>query len=114
MYACLTLLLRKGFVIFHQSVKGTSTRVVWFGNYWSLHYPSVRDGSVVSVPVGLSVWPCSGLFVCESVCLSGWLDTVCLSVEVSWPSGLVYWTQVLVLSECGFESRPGRSRRLCP
>ena len=32
---------------------------------------------------------------------------------VSWPSGLVHWTQVLVLSECGFESRPGRSRRLC-
>ena len=34
--------------------------------------------------------------------------------EGSWPSGLVYWTQVLVLSECGFESRPGRSRCLCP
>ena len=34
--------------------------------------------------------------------------------RVSWPSGLVHWTQVLVLSECGFESRPGRSRRLCP
>ena len=33
---------------------------------------------------------------------------------VSWPSGLVHWTQVLVLSECGFESRPGRSQRLCP
>ena len=36
-------------------------------------------------------------------------------MEVSWPShGLVHWTQVLVLSECGFESRLGRSRRLCP
>ena len=35
-------------------------------------------------------------------------------IGVSWPSGLVHWTQVLVLSECGFESRPGRSRRLCP
>ena len=23
---------------------------------------------------------------------------------MSWPSGLVHWTQVLVLSECGFES----------
>ena len=34
--------------------------------------------------------------------------------EVSWPSGLVYWTQVLVLSEYGFKSRPGRSWRLCP
>ena len=33
---------------------------------------------------------------------------------VSWPSGLVHWTQVLVLSECGFKSRPGRSRHLCP
>ena len=33
---------------------------------------------------------------------------------VSWPSGLVHWTQVLVLSECGFESQPGRSWRLCP
>ena len=33
---------------------------------------------------------------------------------VSWPSGLVRWTQVLVLSECGFESWPGRSRRMCP
>ena len=32
---------------------------------------------------------------------------------VSWPSGPVHWTQVLVLSECVFESRPGRSRRLC-
>ena len=29
----------------------------------------------------------------------------------SWPSGPVHWTQVLVLSECGFESR---SQRLCP
>ena len=28
---------------------------------------------------------------------------------VSWPSGLVHWTRVLVLSECGFESQPGRS-----
>ena len=27
---------------------------------------------------------------------------------VSWPSGLVHWTQVLML-ECGFESWPGRS-----
>ena len=27
---------------------------------------------------------------------------------ITWPSGLVHWTQVLVLSECGFESRPGR------
>ena len=25
--------------------------------------------------------------------------------QVSWPSGLVHWTQVLVLSECGFESQ---------
>ena len=25
--------------------------------------------------------------------------------------GLVHWSQVLVLSECGFESRPVRSRR---
>ena len=33
---------------------------------------------------------------------------------VTWPSGLVHWTQVLVLSECGFESRRGRSRPLCP
>ena len=33
---------------------------------------------------------------------------------MSWPSGLVHWTQVLVLSECGFESRTGRLRRLCP
>ena len=33
---------------------------------------------------------------------------------MSWPSGLVHWTQVLMLSECGFKSRPGRSRRLCP
>ena len=31
---------------------------------------------------------------------------------VSWPSGLVHWTQVLVLSECEFESRPGQSRHL--
>ena len=31
---------------------------------------------------------------------------------VLWPSGLVHWTQVLVLPECGFESRPGRSRAL--
>ena len=36
------------------------------------------------------------------------------NVTVSWPSGLVHWTHVLVLSECGFESRPGRSRCLCP
>ena len=33
---------------------------------------------------------------------------------VSWPSGLVHWTQVLALPECEFESQPGRSRRLCP
>ena len=33
---------------------------------------------------------------------------------VLWPSGLARWTQVLVLSECGFESRPGRSWCLCP
>ena len=26
---------------------------------------------------------------------------------ISWPSGLPHWTQVLVLSECEFESRPG-------
>ena len=32
---------------------------------------------------------------------------------MSWPSGVEHWTQVLVLSECGFESRPGWSRRLC-
>ena len=34
--------------------------------------------------------------------------------QVSWPSGLVHWTHVLALSECGFKSQPGRSRRLCP
>ena len=33
--------------------------------------------------------------------------------RVSWPSGLVHWTQVLVLSECGFESRPSRGRGTC-
>ena len=33
---------------------------------------------------------------------------------VLWPSGLMHWTQVLVLSECEFESWPGRSQRLCP
>ena len=34
---------------------------------------------------------------------------------VSWLRGLVHWTQVLVLSECGSESRPGWSRRpWCP
>ena len=26
----------------------------------------------------------------------------------------MHWTQVLVLPECGFESQPDRSRRLCP
>ena len=35
------------------------------------------------------------------------------SMGVLWPSGLMHWTQVLVLPECGFESQPGRSRRLC-
>ena len=35
-------------------------------------------------------------------------------IGVLWPSGLVRWTQVLALSECGFESQPGRSRLLCP
>ena len=40
--------------------------------------------------------------------------TLSLAIHVvSWPSGLVHWTQVLMLPECGFESRPGRSRRLC-
>ena len=33
------------------------------------------------------------------------------SCGVSWPSGLAYRTQVLVLAECGFESRPWH---LCP
>ena len=37
-----------------------------------------------------------------------------LCFGVLWPSGLVHWTQVLALSECGFESRPGGLRRLCP
>ena len=36
-------------------------------------------------------------------------STCCALRGVSWPSGLVHWTQVLVLSECGFESRPGIS-----
>ena len=31
---------------------------------------------------------------------------------MSWPSGLVHWTQFLVLSECGFESQPSRSQEL--
>ena len=31
---------------------------------------------------------------------------------VSWPSGLVHRTRVLGMSECGFESRFGRSQRL--
>ena len=35
-----------------------------------------------------------------------------MNIGVSWPSGLVHWTQVLMLSECGFESRSGRSRTL--
>ena len=35
-------------------------------------------------------------------------------IGVSWPRGLVHRTQIQVLSECGFESRPGWSRRLCP
>ena len=34
---------------------------------------------------------------------------VCNVGYESWPSGLVHWTQVLVLSECGFESRLGQS-----
>ena len=38
----------------------------------------------------------------------------CMYDGVLWPSGLVHWTQVLVLSECVFESRPGQSRHLCP
>ena len=37
-----------------------------------------------------------------------------LSVTILNPGGLVHWTQVLMLSECGFESQPGRSRCLCP
>ena len=37
---------------------------------------------------------------------------VCIVGE-PWPSGLVHWTQVPVLSECRLESLPGRSRRLC-
>ena len=36
------------------------------------------------------------------------------TLGVSWPSSLVHWTQVLVLSECGFESRPVRSQCLHP
>ena len=28
------------------------------------------------------------------------------TLKMSWPSGLVHWTQVLVLSKCGFKSRP--------
>ena len=36
------------------------------------------------------------------------------SGPVLWPSGPVHWTQALVLSEYGFESRPSRSRPLCP
>ena len=33
--------------------------------------------------------------------------SVTSDIEVSWPSGLAYRTQVLVLAvECGFESRP--------
>ena len=38
--------------------------------------------------------------------------SVCFDLGVSWPSGLAYRTQVLVLAaECGFESRPWH---LCP
>ena len=33
---------------------------------------------------------------------------------VSWPSGRVHRIQVMVASECGFESRPGRSQHLRP
>ena len=43
-----------------------------------------------------------------------WGLGLCHATWVSWPSGLVHWTQVLMLSECGFESWPGRSRCLCP
>ena len=42
------------------------------------------------------------------------LSSVRCVYVVLWPSSLVHWTQALVLSECGFESRPARSRRLCP
>ena len=36
-----------------------------------------------------------------------WTDGKSIRVRVSWPSGLAYRTQVLVLAaECGFESRP--------
>ena len=35
-------------------------------------------------------------------------------VECPWPSCLVHQTQVLAASECGFQSQPGWSRRLCP
>ena len=43
---------------------------------------------------------------------SGFTFKLLLYVGVSWPSGLAYRTQVLVLAaECGFESRPWH---LCP
>ena len=34
------------------------------------------------------------------------INNIYISVGVLWPSGLVHWTQVLALSQCGFESRP--------
>ena len=51
----------------------------------------------------------------EQVCYACDRSTILLRIwlliksGVSWPSGLVRWTQVLALSECGFASRLGRS-----
>ena len=51
-------------------------------------------------------WAIDVLFSCCVVLV------LCCSCGVSWPSGLTYRTQVLVLAaECGFESRPWH---LCP
>ena len=51
------------------------------------------------------------LFATEYIILSGRKSKS--GFRVLWPSGLVHWTQFLVLSECGFESRPGQLRCLC-
>ena len=108
---CKVVLTRPNYLVWHGRIRTRRVCVVgllWEGVYviqWLLLF--------------LLVWVIGSVgYVCEGFLgdENGFLLKFAYegSYGVSWPSGLLHWTQVLALSECGFKSRTGRSRRLSP
>ena len=100
--------------------------VNFLSNCWKVRSKYIHFARTLDFPPGRSVFVCRLCAFCTSSHTRNiknfQMNKMFLLISqnirfysfLSWPSSLVHWTQVVVLSECGFESRQGWSWCLCP